>query len=357
MENQQRAEIFDSNNFINVPGSGNILTQPMMIPNTSSVAPPPIPPRRQVNNSMQAMQSPYGYGGAWGMNRYYNQYSQYNQFNPMFRQNTWGPSGDVENHFVQFAEASTRPAFQSIEAMVHTFSSLTMMFESTFFAMTNSFRAILGVAENMGKLRMMLKNMFGSFAAIRFIKWLYLKVKYLIGLKNPDGTASTDVLWGQTISEVMTEEGAEKIGSSSWPVFLFFGIIFLTPYLISRVTASARDMEAKINTPKEWFRQKEKPLETIALFDFLPRSSEELPLKAGQKVWLAPSDLQLKNYPGWCRATDTVKIGLIPVSYVRPLAPGNRKPSGFQTPPMDQQPIVNEPAPVMDEVPSDLNSN
>lgn len=65
--------------------------------------------------------------------------------------------------------------------MVHTFSSVTMMLESTFFAMTSSFRAILGVAENMGKLRSMFRQILGSFALFRFIKWLYLKVKYTLG--------------------------------------------------------------------------------------------------------------------------------------------------------------------------------
>ena len=83
--------------------------------------------------------------------------------------------------FVQYAEESTRPAFQSIEAMVHTFSSVTMMLESTFFAMTSSFRAILGVAENMGKLRAMFGQVLSSFALIRFLKWLYWKTKCLIG--------------------------------------------------------------------------------------------------------------------------------------------------------------------------------
>lgn len=82
---------------------------------------------------------------------------------------------------MQYAEESTRPAFQSIEAMVHTFSSVTMMLESTFFAMTSSFRAILGVADNMGKLRSMLKQLLSSFALIRFMKWLYLRVKYALG--------------------------------------------------------------------------------------------------------------------------------------------------------------------------------
>ena len=56
-----------------------------------------------------------------------------------------------------------------------------MMLESTFFAMTSSFRAILSVAENMGRLRTIFGQFLSSFALIRFMKWLYWKARYMIG--------------------------------------------------------------------------------------------------------------------------------------------------------------------------------
>lgn len=142
--------------------------------------------------------------------------------------------------FVQYAEESTRPAFQSIEAMVHTFSSLTMMLESTFFAMTSSFRAILGVADNMGKLRTMLRQLLGSFALIRFLKWLYNKVKYTIGLRNQD--SSSEVLWRETITEIFNGNNEQTNGTSSWPIFLFLSILFATPYLIHRLVKNAKNV-------------------------------------------------------------------------------------------------------------------
>lgn len=46
--------------------------------------------------------------------------------------------------FIQLAEERSRPTFQSIESVVGAVGSIAMMLENTFFAMTSSFRAILG---------------------------------------------------------------------------------------------------------------------------------------------------------------------------------------------------------------------
>ena len=71
-----------------------------------------------------------------------------------------------------------------------------------------------------------------------------------------------------------------------------------------------------VNDPKEWLQHKEPVFTATALYDFTPASPEELPLKTGQKVWLAPQSIQPKNLPGWWRATDTINVGLIPSTYV-----------------------------------------
>lgn len=47
--------------------------------------------------------------------------------------------------FIQIAEESSRPTFQSIESIVGAVGSVAMMLENTFMAMTSSFRAILGL--------------------------------------------------------------------------------------------------------------------------------------------------------------------------------------------------------------------
>lgn len=46
--------------------------------------------------------------------------------------------------FIQMAEESSRPTFDSIQSVVNAVGSIAMMLENTFFALTSSFRAILG---------------------------------------------------------------------------------------------------------------------------------------------------------------------------------------------------------------------
>ncbi|XP_011499763.1 PREDICTED: peroxisomal membrane protein PEX13 [Ceratosolen solmsi marchali] len=320
MMNQQRTNALGSTQFRNSPNIMDGIGQPVGGSAGVSINSPPLPPRRpmssyQTYNPFGSYMGGYGYGSGWnnmGMNRYgsmgpYPGYSLYGQ-------NQWsGPSGDVENRFVQYAEESTRPAFQSIETMVHTFSSVTMMLESTFFAMTSSFRAILGVAENVGKLRLMLRQLLNNFALIRFLKWLYWKIKYTLGLRNQD--TNSEILWRETISEIMNGH-SEQPGTSSWPIFLFLSILFATPYIIHKLVHNSKNMSIDVKNPKEWLESGEAVYTATALYSFKPASSEELPLKIGQKVWLAPQTLQPKNLPGWSRATDSINVGLIPSNYV-----------------------------------------
>lgn len=126
----------------------------------------------------------YGsYGGYGGLGSYglggYGGYSSY----PGNSMNRYGVPNqhDPETRFIQLAEESSRPAFQSIESLVQAFHSVSMMLDSTFNAVYTSFRAVLGVAENFGRLRSLLGQFFSSIALFRAFIWLYKKVLYLLG--------------------------------------------------------------------------------------------------------------------------------------------------------------------------------
>ena len=62
------------------------------------------------------------------------------------------------NRFIQMAEESYLPAFQSIENIVQAFGSVSMMLESTFYAVHSSFQAVLGVAEHFSKMKLQLSQ-------------------------------------------------------------------------------------------------------------------------------------------------------------------------------------------------------
>lgn len=101
--------------------------------------------------------SSYGYGsglgsfGGGGFGNYggYGSYGGYGNFGGYNRFGNSNPM-DPENRFIQIAEESSRPAFQSIESLVGAIGNIASMLDSTFFAITSSFRAILGVAANFG---------------------------------------------------------------------------------------------------------------------------------------------------------------------------------------------------------------
>lgn len=84
-------------------------------------------------------------------------------------------SMDAEARFIQMAEESSRPAFQSIESLVGAIGNIAAMLDSTFFAITSSFRAILGVAANFGRLRGVFAQFWSTFALFRGLSWLYKK--------------------------------------------------------------------------------------------------------------------------------------------------------------------------------------
>lgn len=159
-------------------------------------APPPIPPRPYSNAQQQAsmFSSPMGmygnnmysnsiYGGTcspYGMSPYgVNRYGMYGSGGAMYGSGMYGNQMrdplDPETRFIQLAEESSRPAFQSIESLVMAIGNIAAMLDSTFFALTSSFRAILGVAANVGQLRGVFGQFWSTFALIRGVTWLYKK--------------------------------------------------------------------------------------------------------------------------------------------------------------------------------------
>lgn len=69
--------------------------------------------------------------------------------------------------------------------------------------------------------------------------------------------------------------------------------------------------------PKEWLSMNDPVFTANVVYDFQAARSNEMSIKMGQKIWLAPESIQPKNNPGWCKATDGTNIGLIPSNYVQ----------------------------------------
>ncbi|XP_076233651.1 peroxisomal biogenesis factor 13 [Calliopsis andreniformis] len=322
----ERSSGINTNQLKNVPNlsiSTPGISSPFPPSNVQPGNPPPIPPRQPVQNySGYSNYRPFGlnyngygygsqyrgFGGFGGYNSYgLNPYSSYNNYNTF-----GGHSGDVESRFYQYVEDSTRPTFQLIETVLQTFSSMTMLLESTYFALTNSFKAILSVAENIGRLRSTLGQLFSTFALIRFLKWLYRKITRNTGFQ--DNGSINEEFWKKSVAKI---ENENNVNGSFWSGFLIFSVFFVVPYMIHKISSNIKHIQMKGKDPKEWHQYEEPMYVATVLYDFVAANNEELSIKAGQQVCLAPQPLQPKNLPGWFKATDNINVGLIPCNYVK----------------------------------------
>jgi peroxin-13 len=106
---------------------------------------------------------------SYGNNGYFNSYNSYSPYSNPY---TGFGNTIASNSFLRVAEDNSRSAFQSIQSVVQAFSAVSAMFESTFHAVYNSFRAIVGVADQFYRLKMHLSNIFSAFALIKALKVL-----------------------------------------------------------------------------------------------------------------------------------------------------------------------------------------
>lgn len=224
--------------------------------------PPPIPPRPDesaINRSYMGMPSQSygssmgaglgGFGSPFGM--YGSGYSSYGCGMPSYSRFGMGGYGagygqPNDSDFVRIAEESSRQAFQSIESIVQAFASVSMMLESTYFAVHSSFRAVLGVADHFSRLKGQMSQMLSALAVIKYLSWFVRRILYLLNLSEND--PSEDDVWRrsrpsstngfltpESVVESLTKPERKK---SSWPILIFFSVVFGTPWLIWKLLTS-----------------------------------------------------------------------------------------------------------------------
>lgn len=178
-----------------------------------------------------------GYGGM-----YSSPYSSYGTGYGGYGHNR-GIGMDDYNGFARQAEDNSRQAFQSIESIVNAFTSVSMMLDSTFQAVYNSFRAVIGVADNFTRLKLQLSHVFSAFALFRTLIYLYRKLLVLLKLR-PAGHAEEAWTEASDVMEQLVADGSKDPKKSTWPIFLFFGIILGAPWLIWKLVSRITDPNA-----------------------------------------------------------------------------------------------------------------
>ncbi|XP_050510587.1 peroxisomal membrane protein PEX13 [Diabrotica virgifera virgifera] len=261
------------------------------------------------NSYMPYRSSPYSSYGSYGSyGSHGSSYDPYNSFGSYPNQ----ALDDHERRFIQYAEESSRNTFSSVESIVRAFNSIAMMLDNTFFAMTSSFRAVLSVAENFGRLRTMFGHIWYSINIFRFFNWLYRQCLRLMGYKVPMSQVSA--AWSQAKTGAVAGGAAVPPGGagSSWPTIAFLGMLVSAPYIISRFLPKFEDK----GDPENW---KSPGIRAKAVFDFIATAPNELTVQTNDMVLLAPTYIQeemnLKN-SGWAFAVCKAKSGLVPLNYL-----------------------------------------
>jgi len=255
------------------------------------------------------------------------------------------------NGFISLAEQSVLPAFQSIESIVHAFGSVSMMLESTYHAVRASFQAVLGVADNLSRVKLQVSQAFSALAAFRMIKYLYRKLLYLLG-GNSLNPAFQEMVWqsgggGGSLDSQQALTEMDLKSPAKWPILVYLGVTFLAPYLIWKLINSITRLEAK---EKDWRRGEGEHFIAKALHPFHSQQSGDLSFGEGQMLVLAPRHLQPRE-AGWLLASFDGNSGVVPANYIKIFA---RRTGKSRAPRPD---LIKESATSEDELDSLFDQN
>lgn len=324
------------------PAIGQLASPPSYPPGRAAstapnkLSPPPPPPRpSQYAQQPGAPNFPYQgfsgyrnyprYGGGYPGNPGLSDFSQNYSLNPQ----TY--SGIPPNRFVELAEASSLPAFQSIQSVVQTFGSVSMMLESTFHAVHSSFQAVLTVVEQFSKMKLCFSQIFSAFAALRVLKYLYKKLLFLSGIIKVSPGFSESV-WRESANLQTNLTERDLKAPIKWPLAVYLGLVCAAPYLVWKFITSVTNIDKKaLEDNGDWKRQIGEHYLARAIYDFSSDRQEELSFNKGSRLVLAPQHLQ-PRVRGWLLASDGMLSGLVPANYINILGKSQGKQGTKETP-------------------------
>jgi len=346
-------------------GSYPINTPSGIVHSTQPSAAPPLPPRPNMMFQSSQSYSPYGnsfggYGnsfGSFGNSGLYGMgmggmglggmggYNSYGGGYGGFRNGFGSSPLDPETRFIQMAEESSRGAFQSIENVVMTIGNIATMFDSTYFALTSSFRAVLGLAANFSQMRGFLAKFFSTFTIFRSVIWLYKKLLYMTGISKTNPTTTINLNEAFKDAEKVNSndffDSATQQNSSGLPMVLFLAFVFAAPYLIMKLFGSLTQTATDhTKNPAAW----DNAVDAVVLYNFNGENQSELSLKAGQQIKIAPREIQQMNRllsTNWLLATpDGKNVGLVPINYIRRIDGNQHVPPSVAPADVTMEPVL-----------------
>ncbi|KAB7495941.1 Peroxisomal membrane protein PEX13 [Armadillidium nasatum] len=293
----------------------NLIYSPNFDSGAARIPPrPPLPPPRNANSSYSntSYSNPLSYNAYSGYSPSYNRpfYGGYNSYSPYnnYYNSFGGPRLPHNSGFTEEAQESSREAFANIERIVHTFGSVNMMIESTYYALQSSFNAVLSVAENLSRLKEQFGQILSAFTLIRSIQWLLKRLFYLLGLRAQD--PSTELAWKEAANASFEEFSGETSRRSAWPMMIFVASVYIGPVLmwklINKMRRKEKLSEKDVKEGNGYY--------AVAKFNYKAQSPEELSFNAGDYLKLAPYEKQTDKL--WPLASNGQRSGIVPVNYI-----------------------------------------
>ena len=233
----------------------------------------------------------------------------------------------------QTLEATTQSTFALIQSIVHTFTGIAQMLESTFMATHSSFFAMIGVMDQFSKLRDALGGILSLFGTIRWLK------ATLAG--RPSGTGGFNHHeFRKFINGKPVQRPTQK--ASKKPLILFLLVVLGIPYAVTKLMKVIQE-HAEANGSA--ILGQLPPLDPASLtfvrakYAFTPSNPNELELKEDEIVAVmgkldqrtgAEVDPRLEVEGEWWRGrTRDGREGWFPKKWVEVLE--RKKPAEFET--------------------------
>jgi len=223
----------------------------------------------------------------------------------------YGAAPPPSSNFVQFAEGRTQPAFDTILNVVQGFNSVSNMLESTYHALHSSFRATLQVAEQLSKVRKYLSQVLSALITAK-------AVRSLLGLARRPTDGLVDA-WEEDRGRA---ESPSEEGGVSWPLLAYAGLVLVGPYLIWKFGSSGSSSSTADGDSgdQSWATGQGEHVVATAKHSFNAEAADELSVRAGQELRVAPQSLQ-PRVRGWLLAAKdgdrSADVGLVPANRVQ----------------------------------------
>lgn len=231
-------------------------------------------------------------------------------------------NGQYRDPIVNAAAESSRPAFESIQAVVQSFNSVSMMLESTFTAMHMSFQALLSVAENFTRLKMFMMKLYSTIVSFKLARWFLTKLFYLLRMvRGGKGSNAEEDVW-TALSSTNHNQTIPSDGRS-WPLVVFSGLLVATPYFVYKLLNSVTPGPVSANSNVINILPSNTSV-GVAQCDWSNMDPKTIPLVKGKSYLTSEEHLASAKQTGWLLVDNRDgKRGYVPLSAFQTRKPNN----------------------------------